>query len=101
MSDDFESQLRAALRPVAPSDDFTPKIMARIAAKRRLARRAWWIPASLAASLLIAIGAQRHVQESRERENGMEARREVVEALRLTSQKLNLAYEVVKSQSGV
>jgi len=37
MSDDFESQLRAALRPVAPSDDFTPKIMARIAAKRRLA----------------------------------------------------------------
>ena len=30
---------------------------------------------------------------------GLEARREVLEALRVTSQKLNLAYEAVKSQS--
>jgi hypothetical protein len=29
----------------------------------------------------------------------MEARREVVEALRMTSQKLNLAYEAVQSQA--
>jgi hypothetical protein len=59
----------------------------------------WWLSASLAASLLIAVGVQRNNQESRERENGLKARREVVEALRVTSQKLNLAYETVKSQS--
>jgi hypothetical protein len=94
MKGDLESQLRAALRPVAPSDDFAEKVMARVAAKRRLRSRAWWIPASLAACTLIAVGVHRH-------NNGMEARRELVEALRVTSQKLDLAYAVVKNQSGV
>jgi len=32
-------------------------------------------------------------------QSGLEARREVLEALRVTSQKLQLAYEAVKSQS--
>jgi hypothetical protein len=41
------------------------------------------------------------MQQARERANGLEARRQVVEALRMTSQKLNLAYETVKSESGV
>jgi hypothetical protein len=40
-----------------------------------------------------------HLQQQRLQESGLEARREVVEALRLTSRKLNLAYEAVKSQS--
>jgi len=112
MSRDLESRLRAALRPVAPGEDFTHQLMARVrfAApplqpnRRRIPwggikPTAWWISASLAASLLLAVGVQRYAQESRERENGLEARREVVEALRVTSQKLNLAYEAVKSQS--
>jgi hypothetical protein len=110
MSKEFESRLRAALRPVAPSDRFTRSLVARMAAEHpsRSQRRgvwprpkasAWWLSASLAASILIAIGAQRYQQERRDRETGMEARREVVEALRMTSQKLNLAYETVKSQS--
>lgn len=101
MNGDLESKLRAALRPVAPANDLALKVMARVAAKPRSKSRAWWIPASLAACTLLAIGVHRYAQESRERENGMEARREVVEALRVTSQKLDLAYEVVKGQSGV
>ena len=32
MSEDFESRLRAALRPVAPSDDFTQDLIARVTA---------------------------------------------------------------------
>jgi hypothetical protein len=110
MSQDLESRLRAALRPVAPGDDFAHKLMARVTAPAPVQPRrfrtwggikpnAWWISAGLAASLLLAVGVQRYAQESRERENGLEARREVVEALRVTSQKLNLAYEAVKSQS--
>jgi hypothetical protein len=39
------------------------------------------------------------LQERRETQRGLEARRQVIEALRMTSQKLNLAYEVIKSQS--
>jgi hypothetical protein len=102
MSNDLESRLRAALRPVAPSDDFRRTVMAGV--QPRIARRGfrpavWWMSAALAASLIMAVGVQRNVQESRERQNGLEARREVVEALRVTSQKLNLAYETVKSQS--
>jgi hypothetical protein len=117
MSNDIESKLRAALRPVQPSDEFTQRLVAQVTAQQaaqqaakttarhrpaaRGPRYGWWVSASLAASLLIAVGVQRHVQENRERENGAEARREVVEALRMTSQKLNLAYEAVKSQSPV
>jgi hypothetical protein len=45
------------------------------------------------------VGIQHHLQERRDTERGLEARRQVIEALRVTSQKLNLAYEVIKSES--
>jgi hypothetical protein len=113
MSEDLESRLRAALRPVAPSDGFTQNLIARVTAHQgsdadaRGTRRrspkatAWWLSASMAASLLIAAGVQHYLQERRETERGLEARRQVIEALRMTSQKLNLAYEVIKSQSSL
>jgi hypothetical protein len=111
MSEDLESRLRAALRPVAPSDEFSQNLIARVTADQRSPANAraargrsprasaWWLSASMAASLFVAVGIQHHVQERREREQGLEARREVIEALRVTSQKLNLAYEAIKSQS--
>jgi uncharacterized membrane protein YhhN len=99
MNDDIESRLRAALRPVAPDTDFSRKLLAAVAAEQPQARPRWWIPAALAASVLMAVGVQHQVQASREYQNGLRARREVVEALRMTSQKLNLAYETVKSES--
>jgi hypothetical protein len=104
MSQDLESQLRAALRPVAPSKEFSQKLLANAAAPRRSAaqiyrRSAWWLGAAVAASLLLAIGVQQRMQDVRERESGLEARRQVLQALRVTSQKLDLAYEAVKSES--
>jgi len=111
MSDDLESRLRAALRPVAPSEEFTQKLIARVTAdqasearargagRRRPKASSWWLSASLAASLLVAAGVQHHLKERRDTERGLEARRQVIEALRVTSQKLNLAYEVIKSES--
>jgi hypothetical protein len=111
MSNDIESRMRAALRPVPPSEDFSQKLLARVMAEEAVppkTRRfswasprpaAWWFAASLAASVLLAVGVQQHLQQERLRQSGLEARREVVEALRMTSQKLNLAYEAVKSQS--
>jgi hypothetical protein len=53
----------------------------------------------MAASLLIAAGVQHYLKERSDMERGLEARREIIEALRMTSQKLDLAYEVIKSQS--
>jgi hypothetical protein len=97
MNEDLESRLRAALRPVAPSDEFTQNLIARVTADQ--GSQAHVRGASMAASLLIAVGIQHHLQERRETQRGLEARRQVIEALRVTSQKLNLAYEVIKSES--
>lgn len=111
MSQDIESGMRAALRPVAPSDEFSQKLLAQVVADPPARSKsfhlisqdarplAWWLTASLAASLILAVGIQQHLQEQRLRQSGLEARREVLQALRVTSQKLNLAYEAVKSQS--
>jgi hypothetical protein len=110
MSNDIESQMRAALRSVAPSEEFSQKLVANVTSQRptapkprRLAARlrplAWWFSASLAASVVLAVGVHQHLQQQRLQQSGLEARREVMEALRVTSQKLNLAYEAVKSQS--
>jgi hypothetical protein len=111
MSKDIESQMRAALRPVVPSDEFSQRLSTQVALQRPpqpkprrsgaggLHPLAWWLTASLAASLILAVGVHQHLQQQRLQQSGLEARREVLEALRLTSQKLNLAYEAVKSQS--
>jgi hypothetical protein len=112
MSKDLESQMRAAMRPVSPRAEFSDKLAADVLGRplgpepRRVGAdrwqpRAWWLTASLAASLVLAIGVHQHRQQQQQRlqQSGLEARREVVEALRMTSQKLNLAYEAVKSQS--
>jgi hypothetical protein len=102
VSEDLESQLRAALRPVAPRDEFTQALIGRIGSatgSRPRRRAAAWLKISLAASLLVAVGIREHMQDQRNRESGLEARRQVIQALRVTSQKLDLAYEAIKSQS--
>jgi hypothetical protein len=110
MSKDIESEMRAALRPVAPSEEFSQKLVANVTSQRPAAleprriapgrhRLAWWFSASVAASVVLAVGVHQHLEQQRLQQSGLEARREVLQALRVTSQKLNLAYEAVKSQS--
>jgi hypothetical protein len=110
MSKDIESQMRAALRPVAPSEEFSQRLLADVTNERPAAHKprragarlhplAWWFTASLAASVVLAVGVHQHLQQERLQQSGLEARREVMEALRVTSQKLDLAYEAVKSHS--
>jgi hypothetical protein len=111
MNEDLESRLRSSLKPVAPRDEFSQRLAAQIVAGARPQRSVrampwraskrptWWLSASLAASLLLVVGVQYQMQQERARQNGLEARRQVVEALRMTSQKLNLAYETIKSES--
>jgi hypothetical protein len=107
MKKDLESELRDALRPVAPSADLTRRLIAQVDAqasgaqpprKGPVARPLWWA-SGLAASLVIALGVQQHVRAQRELAQGLEARRQVLQALQMTSQKLDLAYEAVKKQS--
>jgi negative regulator of sigma E activity len=101
MSKDFEQQLREALRPVDPEEGFDQRVMARIArepdrSRAKVTRR---VAVALAASMAFAAIVGTHEwQERRERE-GLEARRQLIEALRLTGEKLDVAYQAVNRES--
>jgi hypothetical protein len=115
MNDDLESKLRAALRPESPKAGFTDKVMARVARAdlpalpplpsrrgerpRVVPRVVWWCSAGIAATLVLTFGVHQRVLENRERESGLEARRQVLDALQLTDRKLDLAYRTLKDQS--
>ena len=110
MSEEFETQLRESLRPIAPDADFTPRLLARLAERggsaplvlhhRPSRARTWWVSAALAASVIVAVLTTRHLQDQRDAVAGLEARRQVIEALYLTHEKLDLAYRVVQDESG-
>jgi hypothetical protein len=112
MSQDIENQLRRALRPVDPSAGFAERVMRALPAStpraapvvvlRPAARPNLWrrlsTPAALAASLVVAVllGQQAGRQQvEREQRAGLAARAELLQALRITSKKLDLAYQAV------
>jgi hypothetical protein len=119
MTDEFENQLRRVLRPVDAPDGFADRLLKRLperdrplvvplpTASRRPVRN-FALPAALAASLVIAVvlGQQlarerdeRLAQQRAELEEaaGRAASREIMQALRVTSQKLDMAYEAVNT----
>ncbi|MGH8137627.1 MAG: hypothetical protein ACREVV_05460 [Steroidobacteraceae bacterium] len=108
MTDDLEDDLRKALRPVDPGEEFTARVLARAASQvtpelhagtrpsRAVRRRLPWVPVALAASFAAAVIIGHEWRERREQE-GLAARKELIEALRVTSRKLDLAYRIVNS----
>jgi len=110
MNDDLESRLRQALRPVPPGEEFSARMLKRVtlaspasassrnAPPRRVAA-SWWLSAGLAASLLLALGIRHRQSEAQQRLAGLAARQQVFAALRVTNQKLDLAYRTVRSES--
>jgi hypothetical protein len=58
-----------------------------------------WVAFGLAASVVLAV-LLAHEWQVRRLEQGREARRQLIEALRVTDEKLNLAYRVVNSREG-
>jgi hypothetical protein len=117
MTDEFENELRRLMRPVDAPEGLTERIMGALPPRPAAATvtpiefarpakppRNYWMPGALAASLVGAIllgtfTAKEHEQQLAQREEaaGLEARRELMEALRVTSQKLDLAYEAVNA----
>ena len=112
MSDDLDQELRRALRAVDPGDDFTRAVMTRVAASSvtelhparsrspLYARALAWAPAALAASLLVAIFVTHEKHQQQDIHDGLRAREELIAALRVTSEKLDIAYQVVQNESG-
>jgi hypothetical protein len=97
MSNELNERLRAALRPVDPGESFTQSVLARIAREPprvlELRRLSGALLAIVATGFLVAqLWRAHHAQQ------GQEARQQVMEALRVTSEKLDLAYRVVKDK---
>jgi hypothetical protein len=107
MSNELNERLRAALRPVDPGESFTQSVLARIASEPprmpvcahrevrmlELRRLSGALLAIVATGFLVAqLWRAHHAQQ------GQEARQQVMEALRVTSEKLDLAYRVVKDK---
>lgn len=108
MNESFEDDLKHALRPVDPGDDFTARVMARVGSnvstlqpRRRpaLIHVLPWAPAALAASLLLAIFMTHDQHPVEDPQAGLRAREQLLEALRVTSEKLDIAYQVVHNEA--
>jgi hypothetical protein len=104
MNNDFENELREALRPVDPDEGFAERVMSRIEATPARSRRRWlperlsqW-PGALAASVLLstALIYTWHVEHER---RGLEARRHLLEALHITGENLDVAYRSVMHEA--
>lgn len=108
----FEDQLRRRLRPMNAPDGFAERLLAAlppvespkvVMLRPRAARpsmRQLGMPAALAASLMISVflGVYvANVRMHREEQLGIAASQELMQALRVTSQKLDLAYEAVNN----
>jgi hypothetical protein len=103
MNDDLEKSLRQALKPVDPEEGFAERVLARVRAEQ--APPARWrqnrfrtFGAALAASAVLAVVVIHSWQERQER-RGLEARQQLIEALRVTGEKLDIAYQGVNSES--
>lgn len=115
MSENFEQELRRALRPLDAPAGFTERVLAALPARREPAPavdelrapgplQRWAIPASLAAALVMSVVLGQHVADAQKQRiaaardaAGRAASRELMLALHVTSQKLDLAYQAVKN----
>jgi hypothetical protein len=105
MSDDLEDPLRKALRPVDPAEGFADRVMSRIDSASATPPSRRWLPdrfrgwpAALAASVVLGVAVIYGWQAERER-RGLEARRQLLEALHITGEKLDLVYRGVTHDS--
>jgi hypothetical protein len=103
MNDDLDALLRAALRPVDPGTELTRQVLAAVeqdaerppSGLRFYGRHSAWRWASVALTVTLVIGL---VTVHRHRAQGLEARQQLIQALRVTSEKLDVAYRVVNEQ---
>jgi hypothetical protein len=100
---EFEDQLRRALERKEPSADFTARVMARATqSKRPLAWVSWrvnwrpWAAIGVAASLCLGALGLEMEHRRRERVQGEAARAQLIQAMRITSAKLQHIHKRVQ-----
>lgn len=106
MDKDIENELRRALTPREPPAGFAERVLAKLpgetatrAVSRSMKPRTMgWLSVALAASLIaFAVVRQARVERG-ERQEGRLAKQQVIDALRVTGAKLDLAYRAVQNR---
>jgi hypothetical protein len=100
--DQFENDLKEALRQVDPPAGFEQRVLARLARESSVARQpsrftAWATAAGLAFASLGGVAMYQHQQQQQRKAE--QARDQLVLALRITSQKLDVVRERVNRPS--
>lgn len=108
MTDEFEKALHRALRPQHPREDFSDRVLARLdsseapltpAARLAFARRpvfhSRWLPAALVACLIAGIGLFQMRQHALEAARANQARAQLLEALSIASENINIVRAAV------
>lgn|ERR1700722_19687744 len=101
MNDDLEKSLRSALRPIDPGEKFTQAVLAAASSPRHYAlnsRPAFrWASVTLAIMLSAGIftAHQWHIHRV---QRGLEARRQLFQALQVTGESLDMANRMVNNQ---
>jgi hypothetical protein len=91
----FEEDLRRAFRADDPGDAFTEHVLERLDPAPVSRTRTWRVMLPFAASLAVAVGGAAWLQHARYVEQGERARAQVLVALRVTSEKLNVVRSAV------
>lgn len=91
-SDEFEVQLRQALRREEPPAGFASRTMKRLPRQRR------WLPLALAAGLALGAAVPAALYEQRQ-QKGREAERQLVTALEITRAKLRQTREKIQRRA--
>ncbi len=93
---DFEDQLRRAFERQEPSADFADRVVARASRPVKVAMYRYgrkWLSSAIAAALIVALGGgyawERHRQ-------GEEARAQLIQAMEITSSKLEKIHKKVQ-----
>ena len=99
MKDELEASLRNALASPDPGEDFAARVLARLpdetvvplttVRQRRRQLRTVWLPTALAATVLLGIGMDQHHRHEEERAAGLEAKTQLLVALRITGEQLD------------
>lgn len=103
--DDFEEKLKKALQRKSPSGDFSTRVAARLAKEnlekeRRTPQWRSYFRWAMAASLiLVTTETFTYYQRQREREQGEAVRQQVLAALRITNEKLQIVQRRVQHLS--
>lgn len=113
MSDDFEEALRRALRPKSPGEDFTGKVVSRLDTSERAPApvsrleprrpavpRARWVSVALAASIIAGVGLFQLRQHTLDAQRASQARAQLLQALSIASDSVNLVRATVAREEG-